>query len=355
VNHNKSLLTPEIIADLDTIHNQSLDHLVQITNTPMLITGASGFIGTWLSLSWIYSRKQLAGQGHLIATSRQPEKLSKLVKILDPNAPITFLKSDIRTVSLPGSLRDGFVVHAATPASAQLNELNPNEMLSTIIDGQKQILSESVNVGIRRLLFTSSGAVYGNQPFDQVTIEENWNGAPDILNPRSAYHEGKRVAELMGVITSGESNLAFISARLFAFIAPFMPTDAHFAATNFIDDAVSGRPIVIKSGGGSVRSYQYGTDMISALWMLLIRGSSGLAYNVGSDVEISIRGLAERIRELVNPSVEVTVQGMDDTNNLSRYVPSLRMIRDEFNFENKVDLDRAIIKTSQWIRTQKGN
>jgi dTDP-glucose 4,6-dehydratase len=174
--------------------------------------------------------------------------------------------------------------------------------------------------------------------------------APQSLSAKSAYSEGKRISEDMGNRTSLESGLQFVTARLFAFLAPYLPMDTHFAAGNFLSQATNASPISIRSGGGSQRTYQYASDMVVWLWTLLARGQTGEAYNVGSDQEISVLGLAQTIQSQVLPMVELEVVGVDTPENVSRYVPSVEKMKKEFGLTNHVALDTSIQKTVSWLR-----
>lgn len=342
-------ITEQIISDLEEINTHSELDLREIVNSSLVITGASGFIGTWLTLSWVAARRKFNGTGRLLITSRNPEQLIPMSNFLDSENSITVVSSDIRAFVIPEDFKDGYLIHAATPASAALNKDDPLGMLKNIIEGQERVLSEAVRTNCK-VLFLSSGAVYGRQPLDLLQIPESWSGAPEINNVDSAYHEGKRVAELMGQIAAHKQGLHFVSARLFAFIAPFLPLGTHFAAGNFIRDAIDSSEIEILSGGGSVRSYLYATDLCSQLWALLVRGVSSTAYNVGSEVEVTIKELANAVIKNVNQSATVVVRGVDNSLNVSRYVPSVEKMEHEIGESQTVFLDEALTRTAQWLR-----
>ena len=342
-------ITTQILSDLDEIIATSTSDLEEIVNKQLVITGASGFVGTWLTLSWVAARKKLNGSGKLLITSRNPQSLLPLVNVIDSRSPITALSSDIRNLHIPSEFRNGNLIHAATPASAALNASDPAAMLKIIIEGQERVIVEAVRMN-NRLLFLSSGAVYGRQPLDLSHLPETWEGAPQIGDSNSAYHEGKRVAELMGNIAATKQDLHFISARLFAFIAPFLPLGTHFAAGNFIRDALSSNQIEIQSGGGSVRSYLYATDLSTSLWALLARGETKTAYNVGSEHEVSIKNLALEVASCTNRNVEVVVRGVDNSENVSRYVPSITKMEVELGWKINVLLQDSLFRTIQWYR-----
>ena len=342
-------ITTQILSDLDEIIATSTSDLEEIVNKQLVITGASGFVGTWLTLSWVAARKKLNGSGKLLITSRNPQSLLPLVNVIDSRSPITALSSDIRNLHIPSEFRNGNLIHAATPASAALNASDPAAMLKIIIEGQERVIVEAVRMN-NRLLFLSSGAVYGRQPLDLSHLPETWEGAPQIGDSNSAYHEGKRVAELMGNIAATKQGLHFISARLFAFIAPFLPLGTHFAAGNFIRDALSSNQIEIQSGGGSVRSYLYATDLCSGLWALLARGETGSAYNIGSDQDITIKELAIKVAWLAGTNARVNVRGLDTPENVSRYVPSLERLHNEIGMKQSISLEQSLKRTISWLQ-----
>ena len=342
-------ITAQILSDLEEINETSAADLEEIVNKPLVITGASGFVGTWLTLSWVAAHKKFSGRGQLLITSRNPQSLIPLVKVIDPRSPVSAVASDIRNLHIPSDFRNGNLIHAATPASAALNSSDPAAMLKVIIEGQERVLAEAVRMN-NKVLFLSSGAVYGRQPLDVERLTETWEGAPPISDSNSAYHEGKRVAELMGNIAATKQGLYFVTARLFAFIAPFLPLGTHFAAGNFIQDAVTSNQIEIKSGGGSIRSYLYATDLCASLWALQVRGQTMRAYNVGSEQEVTIRDLAVEVVNCTNKEAQVKVNGIDTFENVTRYVPSVERIRKEIGFSQSVPLEQSLSRTSTWLK-----
>ena len=158
-------ITSQILSDLEEIIQTSVSDLEEIVNKPLVITGASGFVGTWLTLSWVAARKKLNGRGQLLITSRSPQSLLPLINVIDSRSPVIALSSDIRNLHIPSEFRNGNLIHAATPASAALNASDPAAMLKIIIEGQERVIVEAVRMN-NKLLFLSSGAVYGRQPLD---------------------------------------------------------------------------------------------------------------------------------------------------------------------------------------------
>lgn len=343
-------LVPQLRQDLQEIVDRSEDDLRRIGDRPLVITGSSGFVGTWLTLSYLEAKRAFKFRGDVTLVSRNPADQADLLRTSGYDSGFQVLASDVRSLSSADLPKGAELIQAATPARASLNSNDPLEMLDIIIEGQRNLLQISASMNFEACLFLSSGAVYGTQPLELKGVDESYMGAPDVRNSASAYHEGKRVAELMGNMYAADHGIRFVSARLFAFLAPFLPTNEHFAAGNFIGDAIAGRNISINSGGGSIRSYQYGTDMAVWLWALLARGTAGLAYNVGSEEEVSITALARKVARSAPSPVEVEIKGLDSPTSISRYVPSTATIKSELQVGDHVSLDDAIYRTIRWSK-----
>jgi nucleoside-diphosphate-sugar epimerase len=344
-----------LTADFLAITERVPSDLKLVVNSNLLITGASGFVGKWLTLSWLSARQELDGNGQLMLVARNVGELSQLCSLYGATNEVIYIGSDIRDFEIPPEFTPQYVIHAATPASERLNNQQPEEMLSIIIEGQRNILHESIRSGVENFLFLSSGAVYGKQPLDVPYVSENFSGGPLPTDARSAYHEGKRVAELMGNIQAANNKISFVTGRLFAFLAPYLPLNTHFAAGNFLLDGMMGRDISVRSDGQSIRSYQYGSDLCVFLWALLIRGRTGEAYNVGSDVAVSISNLAQQIKSTLLSASKVEIFGQIDPASHTRYVPSIEKITTELSVSNVVDLQTSIARTAKWYEEEMRN
>jgi dTDP-glucose 4,6-dehydratase len=152
----------------------------------------------------------------------------------------------------------------------------------------------------------------------------------------------------MGNIHAANDEISFVTGRLFAFLAPYLPLNSHFAAGNFLLDGMKGRDISVRSDGQSIRSYQYGSDLCIFLWALLTRGRSGEAYNVGSDEAVSISNLAHQVKSALQTATKVEIIGKNDPTTHTRYVPSIEKIKTELSVSNLVDLQTSIARTADW-------
>mgnify|MGYP001160031714 CR=1 FL=1 len=341
-------------------HQLSIDHesilasaeqdLRQLDGARVFVTGGTGFIGTWLLESLVWAVHALQLDLKIDVLTRDPDGFRHREPHLGSEPIIQLLRGDVRT-PISVAERPDIIIHAATPASAAINLQAPKLMVDTILDGMRNVLSLAADCDRPRLLFTSSGAVYGQQPPDLSHVPEDFTGAPDPLDPGNAYHEGKRLAELLASIHNSAGYADVVIARVYALLGPRLPLDIHFAAGNFIRDALAGGPIVVSGDGTPFRSYLYVSDLMVWLFGLLARGTSGRAYNVGSEEAIDIASLARTVAEVVDPNVSVNIMGVPTPGQLAaRYVPDCTLAHRELGLEQSVDIREGIRRTAAWSR-----
>jgi dTDP-glucose 4,6-dehydratase len=203
--------------------------------------------------------------------------------------------------------------------------------------------------GIRRLLFTSSGAIYGEQPPELSHVPEDYAGAPFTTDPASAYGQAKRVSEFLCTMYSRQYGFDALIARLFAFVGPHLPLEENFAVGNFIRDALRGGPIEVKGDGTPYRSYLYAADMAAWLWTILVRGKSARPYNVGSGEAISIAELASTVARAAGQEIRIETAGQPVAGRpASRYVPCVDRAREELSLTASIPCEEGIRRTLDW-------
>ncbi len=188
-----------LAADLDHILEHTHDLWDALRGERIFITGGTGFFGCWLLESFIWANQKLDLGAQAVVLTRAPEKFLRKAPHLASNPAVQLWQGDIRDFAFPPG-QFSYIIHAATEASAKLNDEAPLEMLDSITAGTRRTLDFAARQPLKGFLFTSSGAVYGKQPPDLTHIPETYNGAPDPSDPRSAYGEGKRYAELLCTI-----------------------------------------------------------------------------------------------------------------------------------------------------------
>ena len=333
--------------DLSAISAALVGDWPKLAGKRLFMTGGTGFIGRWMISALADANRRFGLGVQIDALTRDPDSFAEREPELAAAGGFRFVRGDVLSLD-PVETTYDFVLHAATDASADLNDNDPLKMFDTIVEGTRRALDFAVACKAHRFFFFSSGAVYGAQPWDITHVPETYVGAPDLTSHRSAYGEGKRAAEMLCTIYQRQHGLDVVNARIFALLGPLLSLDTHFAAGNFIRDAMAGKTIVIEGAGKAVRSYLYAADLTVWLWTILLRAPAGAVYNVGSEEDVSIAELAERVARLLGaPGIEIL--GREDPGwNPGRYVPSTERIRNELGVAPTIGLDEAIVRTARW-------
>lgn len=321
-----------------------------LRNRRLLITGGTGFFGSWIleSFAWANNKFDLSASAAVL--TRNPEAFRKKMPHLASEPNIGIYKGDVRTFDLLVEPFD-FIIHAAAPVDPKVLARDRLETVDTIVNGTRQILQHSIRCKAQRLLYISSGAVYGAQPTELQGLSEHYNGAPDITKPSWAYGEAKRYAEMLCTLFHESYGVPVVIARPFTFVGPYQDLDASFAVTQFIRCGLRGVPIRIEGDGTPLRSYCYAADLAVALWKILLEGKPGSVYNVGSEEVLSILELAHRVVMALGIDLDIFVsrQAAIDTKPV-RYVPDITRLKSELGFRPQVELDVALKKTINWAR-----
>jgi dTDP-glucose 4,6-dehydratase len=296
----------------------------------VFITGGTGFFGKSMldyrrrHPEWKWARAKW------VILSRDSKRFKSAFPELAGQSGVSFIDGDVRSFAFPEGDFDA-IIHSATSAVTTLAD---EEMMSVILDGTRRVIDFAVEKGCRKLLFTSSGAVYGPRTSP---ASEN-----DECLPVTAYGKGKLQAERMLL----DSGLDVKIARCFAFAGKHLPRTIHYAIGNFIQNCLDGQPIVINGDGTPLRSYMYADDLVEWLFTILERGERGRVYNVGSDRALSIFELAETVRRVLGSKNEIVVKGRPDNAVApSVYVPSIVRARDDLGLDVKVSLEESVQKS----------
>jgi nucleoside-diphosphate-sugar epimerase len=337
-------------SDLDHILKHTAHLWEEVRGQNIFITGGTGYFGCWLLESFTWMNDYLALGAKTTVLSRNPVAFAAKASHLANHPSVHLIHGDVRDFSFPeGEFR--FIIHAATEASAKLNQENPLLMFETITEGTRRTLEFARTHGTRKFLFTSSGAVYGKQPPGMTHIPEDYLGAPDPMDPGAAYGEGKWAAEVLCRLYFHQFGLETKVARCFAQVGPYLPMDIHYAMGNFIHDAVHGGSIHVTGDGSPVRSYLYAADLAIWLWTILLKGQPCHPYNVGSDRSVSISELANTVRRQIAPNSGVIIDHKPEpSQQRQRYVPSIERARRELMLESWIPLEEAINRTASWLR-----
>jgi len=330
------------LARIDLDHILAHTDLSSLRGQRIFITGGTGFFGCWLLESFLHANRALNLNAQATVLTRNPAAFAQKAPHLASDAAITLLAGDVKSYAFPTAHHE-FIIHAATDSGGQQANSTPEELRAAIVDGTRHTLRFAAATGTRRLLYTSSGAVYGPQPQAITHIPESYAGRAPADN---IYGAAKIESEDLCL---AQPALESTIARCFAFTGPHLPLDAHFAIGNFIRDAMAGTPLHIKGDGTPRRSYLYAADLMIWLWTMLLRAPAGSIYNTGSEESVSIAELAAVTANTLRPGLHVQIdQKAIAGAPIAQYVPSTARAHEELNLRTLIPLDEAIRRTAAW-------
>lgn len=327
----------EVVAQVGPLWNR-------LRGSRIFLTGGTGFFGLWLAESFLEANRSLGLGAELLVLTRDRAAFLCKHPHLAGNPALGFHQGDVRGFEYPPGHFD-WVIHAATPVVPLATPEAAWETLDTILAGTRHVLDFAAQAKPRRLLFTSSGAVYGQQPEDLQGFPEDWHGAPDPLMPASAYGEGKRAAEALCSCHAAVHGYESRIARCFAFVGPGLSLDGHFAIGNFIRDALSGRRPMPRGNPATVRSYLYASDLATWLWTLLLADDAPVVVNVGSGEAVTLAQLADSVSRVLRPGEHIPMPAGSAPG--PRYVPDVTLAGRKLGLRPTVSLDDSILRTAR--------
>ncbi len=277
--------------------------------------------------------------------SRNPGRFASELPHLASRPEFSWLTGDTASFAFPERQFD-YVFHFATASAAEV-DAGGTAILMHTLRGTERVLQFAGSRGVRRLLFASSGAVYGQQPAELGHIPEDYRGAPDPTDPAAAYGEMKRLGELL-CVTSG---VDCVISRGFAFVGPYLPLTDKFAVGSFMRDALAGGPIRIRGDGTPLRSYLYAADLAIWLLTLLVKGMPNRPYNVGSDQAICLADLAQHIAATTNETA-IEIARAPTPGPAARFIPAIQRARSELGLDVFVPLSPALSRTADWVQRE---
>jgi dTDP-glucose 4,6-dehydratase len=313
----------------------------------LLIIGGSGFFGKSILDCFHRGMLNYWSINKIKIMARDPHRLVKEAPSLI-NSDIELIPADISNINyLPNA---DYVIHAAASSNAQNYINSPIQERVNIIAAVSNYckLAKSFHQKAK-ILYVSSGAVYGKQPPDIENIDENYSYSDSINVEKNKqdYTYAKRDSE-KEIIALGLSGLNVSIARCFAFLGPWLPLDQHFAIGNFINDGLNCRSINVQTKHKVYRSYMYADDLVE--WLMTIAEKSSTSspvYNVGSDQSILIDELAQKISTIFGQNAPMYSHESDY---IDRYVPNIDKAKSELNLKNKYHLDDAIRLTIKLLK-----
>lgn len=275
----------------------------KIDNSTIMISGGTGFIGTFISDVFRYRNDNYGAKIKVISLSRKGG-------ISD--GTVTYMKSDItKPIQYDGDV--GYILHLASNTHPKQYAEDPVGTVITNVIGCDNLLKLAVEKKIKRFVLASSVEIYGQGT--ETPMAEDYCGYIDCNNARSGYNEAKRTCEALCRSYQAQFGIEPVIVRFARVFGPDKKVDTK-AMSQFMDKAVSGESIVLKSKGDQRYSYVYIADAASGILKVLLNGKTGEAYNIAADDEGKTLGeYAEYIAKLAGKNV---IYDIEENNSVSK-------------------------------------
>lgn len=261
----------------------------KLKNKTVLITGASGMIGTYMVNTLLQLNDKFDCKIKVIGVLRN---INKVIPETLKRDDVEYIQHDV-TVPMDIPQQVDYVIHAASPASPLIMQNQPVETIAANTLGTFYTLMLAKEKNAEGYLYISSREIYGQPSESQEYFYENTYGFVDPLNVRSCYPEGKKAAENMCVSFKEEYGLNVKIARLAHTYGPGMSIYDGRVQADFLKNVFNKEDIILKSEGTAVRTYTYIGDAVEGIFRILLN-SDDVVYNIGNeDGKVSIRQLAE--------------------------------------------------------------
>jgi len=346
-------MKPVLSEDIRRIADSGLP-LEELRDSSLLITGATGLIGSLLVRTLLYCDRALDLNLSLYAVVRNREKAEGLFAEEAGSPALHFVVADLADSDSVIDAPCDYIFHAAAVTASKDMVRDPVGNIRTAVLGTDRLLRLAVDRGCRSFVYLSSMEVYGQPSAAEKTTEADL-GYVDLYSVRSCYPEGKRICECLCAAYAAQYGLNVKCARLAqTFGAGTLPGENRVFA-QFARSAMAGTDIVLHTTGESMGNYVYTRDALRALLLLLLRGRAGEAYNVANEESCrTIREMAELVAsEIAEGSIQVVIDIPEDSASLG-YAPPVQMRLDasklrSLGWEPEVGLAESYRRLIAWL------
>lgn len=312
----------------------------------VLVAGGAGFIGSHLCKKLLSQNYKVICVDNLLTGDK-----NNLNEIKD-NENFTFLEKDvIKPFDIDSKL--DYIFHLASPASP--NKKSPrsyiNHPLETLLVNSLGTynLLEMSKKSSAKFLYVSSSEIYGDPSISPQS--EDYFGNVNPNGVRSVYDEGKRFGEAITMSYVREFGLDARIIRIFNTYGPFMQVDDGRVVSNFINQAISNKPITIYGDGSQTRSFCYVDDMVEGLILgMFSSNSKGEVINLGNPNEKKISELAGIIKNITKSTSEIVFEELPQDDPKARK-PDVSKAKRLLSWQAKIDINEGLLKTIEYFKS----
>jgi UDP-glucuronate decarboxylase len=304
----------------------------------VLVTGGAGFIGSQLCTRLVEAGSDVLCVDNFLTGAR-----ANLAHLWG-HPGLEVLRHD---VTVPLSVEVDEIYHLACPASPVHYQSDPVQTLRTAVLGSGNVLDLAHRLRVPVLL-ASTSEVYGD-PEVSPQSEGYW-GRVNPIGPRSCYDEGKRAAETLCFDYRRQHGLSVKVARIFNTYGPRMRADDGRVVSNFVVQALLGRPLTVYGDGSQTRSFCYVDDLVEGLLRLMGTPTHVTGpVNLGNPEEITMMQLAGTVRRLTGSASPVHHRPLPE-DDPRRRCPDITLARSLLEWTPRVRLEDGLARTVAWFR-----
>lgn len=326
----------------------------KLQDASLLISGASGLVGTFLVDTIMYRNRYYDLGCHIYAIGRNRKKAETRFTGYKNEDDFRFVEQDINSgVNVNGVSHVDYIVHLASNTHPIAYAMDPIGTITTNIIGTGNLLEYAIRCECRRVAFASSNEVYGENRGDTELFDEDYCGYINCNTLRAGYPESKRCGEALCQAYIRQKGLDVVIPRLTRSYGPTMLMSDSKAMSQFIKKGLEGKNIVLKSEGNQYYSYTYVADAVSGLLTVLLKGKTGEAYNISNEKsDVRLKDLAKYIADVSGTKVEFELPDETEKAGYSTAVTA-RLCSDklrQMGWKAEYDMQSGIRRTMEILR-----
>jgi UDP-glucose 4-epimerase len=304
----------------------------------VLITGGAGFIGSHLVDKFISQKFKVALIDDFSGGQRKNCNKEALIFRCDIR---NFKKLD----SIMADFKPEIVYHLAANAAENKAQFSPVDITSRNFDGAIKVLTAAVRHGMKRFIFTSSIAVYGQL---QTPFKEN-----DTPEPEDLYGVSKLAFEQSLKILSKVHNFEYVITRPHNIYGPRqnMRDPYRNVVTIFMNAILQNKPYYIYGNGKQRRCFSYIDDVCQALLLCATKKVSGMTFNVGSDNDYSVNELSDKILKITGSNLK-PIYLPARPQEVKIAISDHSLSKKYLNYKESVSLEEGLTRTWEWVKKQ---